>query len=108
MQSPKKSVGAAWFIGRNERGLSLPGITFVLADDSGLEVFSLKMRPGVFSARYAGEKVSYEANNRKLLSELHTFPRKSRSEVITIGLCPRNAANVLSATIGLTIGAPSM
>jgi XTP/dITP diphosphohydrolase len=41
-----------------------------LADDSGLEVDALAGAPGVFSARYAGEPVSYEANNRKLLKEL--------------------------------------
>ena len=41
-----------------------------LADDTGLEVFSLDLRPGVFSARYAGEEATYEDNNRKLLGEL--------------------------------------
>ena len=49
-----------------------------LADDSGLEVFALKMQPGVYSARYAGEHVSYEDNNKKLLTEMHTIPSLQR------------------------------
>ena len=50
-----------------------------LADDSGLEVFALDMRPGVYSARYAGEKVTYEENNRKLLEELKGVPLEKRA-----------------------------
>jgi XTP/dITP diphosphohydrolase len=49
-----------------------------LADDSGLEVDVLGMRPGVYSARYAGENVSYEANNVKLLAELAGVPAEKR------------------------------
>ena len=41
-----------------------------LADDSGLEVYALQMRPGVFSARFAGGHAQYEANNLKLLAEM--------------------------------------
>jgi XTP/dITP diphosphohydrolase len=41
-----------------------------LADDTGLEVHSLDMHPGVRSARYAGEAVTYADNNRKLLEAL--------------------------------------
>jgi len=43
---------------------------WALADDSGLEVDALGGAPGVYSARYAGEPCSYEANNEKLLREL--------------------------------------
>ncbi len=49
-----------------------------LADDTGLEVYHLDMRPGVFSARYAGEDVSYEENNKKLLTELSGVPIDQR------------------------------
>ena len=40
------------------------------ADDTGLEVEALGGAPGVYSARYAGEHVSYEDNNRLLLKNL--------------------------------------
>lgn len=49
-----------------------------LADDSGLEVFYLNMRPGVRSARYAGERATDEMNNRKLLAELRGVPPRRR------------------------------
>ncbi len=42
----------------------------VLADDSGLEVFALGGRPGVISARYAGENASDAERIAKLLAEL--------------------------------------
>lgn len=42
----------------------------VIADDSGLTVQRLGGAPGVYSARYAGEDATDEANIRKLLSEL--------------------------------------
>ncbi|MDP3872913.1 MAG: RdgB/HAM1 family non-canonical purine NTP pyrophosphatase [Methyloversatilis sp.] len=42
-----------------------------LADDSGLCVRALGGRPGVLSARYAGEPKSDVANNAKVVAELH-------------------------------------
>jgi len=41
-----------------------------LADDTGLEVDALDGAPGVYSARYAGEDVSYKDNCDKLLKEM--------------------------------------
>ena len=50
-----------------------------LADDSGLEVDCLGGRPGVFSARYAGEGASDRDNYIKLLGELEGVPFEKRS-----------------------------
>jgi XTP/dITP diphosphohydrolase len=41
-----------------------------LADDSGIEVDALGGRPGVWSARYAGQQATDADNNAKLLAEL--------------------------------------
>ena len=40
------------------------------ADDTGLEVDSLEGKPGVYSARFAGEPSNSEKNIQKILSEL--------------------------------------
>jgi len=40
------------------------------ADDTGLEVSALNGAPGVYSARYAGENVTFEDNVNKMLNEL--------------------------------------
>jgi XTP/dITP diphosphohydrolase len=49
-----------------------------LADDTGLEVDALDGRPGVYSARYAGESATYRDNVEKLLDELDRVDQKDR------------------------------
>lgn len=85
-----------------------------LADDSGLEVFFLNGRPGVRSARYAGENATDEQNNEKLLAEMRgVAPRRRRAqfhavlalvgpgyEEITEGVCLGKLAEAPRGTNG--------
>mgnify|MGYP004437572961 CR=1 FL=1 len=49
----------------------------VLADDSGLVIDALNGEPGVYSARYMGEKTSYEIKNWNLIHRLDGVPEKN-------------------------------
>lgn len=51
----------------------------VIADDTGLFVDALNGEPGIYSARYAGEPVSYENNNNLLLKNLNGVPMRKRT-----------------------------
>lgn len=55
-----------------------------IADDTGLFVDALGGRPGVYSARYAGEDASYADNVAKLLDELADAegPRSARFRTV--------------------------
>ncbi len=85
-----------------------------LADDSGLEVFYLNGKPGVRSARYAGDDTTDEQNNEKLLAEMRgVAPRRRRAqfravlafvgpgyEELAEGICPGKLAESPRGTNG--------
>lgn len=63
---------------KKARALAAWSGSMALADDSGLEVDALEGRPGVLSARYAGEGAADEDNVRKLLEEMRGIPAGKR------------------------------
>ncbi len=56
------------------------------ADDTGLEVEALENRPGVYSARYAGENSTYQDNVRKILDEMKGISNRKASFRTVIAL----------------------
>ena len=69
---------------------------WTMGDDSGLEVDALDGAPGVRSARYAGEPVSHEANNRKLLKELQNVTdRKARFRCVVALSSPTGSTRIV-------------
>lgn len=50
---------------------------YILADDSGLEVFALNNAPGVISAEYAGKKATHQEHIDKLLLALTGITERS-------------------------------
>jgi len=52
---------------------------WALGDDSGLEVDALGGAPGLYSARFAGEGVTYADNRKKLLDALGNRPDDQRT-----------------------------
>jgi XTP/dITP diphosphohydrolase len=57
-----------------------------LADDSGLVVHALGGRPGVYSARYAGDGAGDAANNALLLEECLNIPAEQRQAAFICAL----------------------
>lgn len=73
----------------------------VIADDSGLMVDALDGRPGVYSARYAGEDRDDQKNNEKLLQELDGIEEAKRTARFYCALAvasPLEATNVVHGT----------
>ena len=70
-----------------------------VADDTGLEVDALGGRPGVYAARYAGLKATYEDNCRKLLQEMAGVPRDRRTaHFVTVAAVALPSENVQVAS----------
>ena len=49
------------------------------ADDTGLEVDALNGKPGIYSARYAGDSCSYSDNVNKLIENMLAVPQNNRT-----------------------------
>jgi XTP/dITP diphosphohydrolase len=60
-----------------------------VADDTGLEVTALGGRPGVHTARYAGDGASYAENRAKMLAELDgVTDRRARFRTVAMVVWP--------------------
>ena len=57
---------------------------YCFADDTGLEVDALDGAPGVYSARFAGEKATFEDNISLLLERLKGVPAPRRAAFRTV------------------------
>lgn len=62
----------AWYV-YNKTGLDC------FADDTGLFIDALEGRPGVYSARYAGEGCTFDDNVRKVLDEMKDLTNRNAS-----------------------------
>ena len=65
-----------------------------ISDDSGLEVDALDGRPGIHSARYAGEHATDQENNQKLLEDLQGVDdvhRQARFRCVMVAYRPDGA-----------------
>ena len=51
----------------------------ILADDSGLEIDYLNKEPGIYSARFIGEDISYDIKNQAILDLLAGVPKEERT-----------------------------
>ncbi|MDA8428968.1 MAG: XTP/dITP diphosphatase [Geobacteraceae bacterium] len=74
-----------------------------LADDSGLVVDALDGRPGVYSARFAGEGAEDADNNQRLLEELAQVPAGQRQGAFMCVLAfvtPDGIEQVFSGRVG--------
>ncbi len=73
-----------------------------VADDTGLEVDALDGRPGVWSARYAGEDATYADNVAKLLTELDGISladRGARFRTVVVARAPDGREIVAEGTV---------
>jgi XTP/dITP diphosphohydrolase len=71
---------------KKAREISKLSGVITLADDSGLQVMKLDWRPGIYSARYAGENSTYLECNEKLLKEMENVENRFARYISTLAL----------------------
>lgn len=76
----------------------------VVADDSGLEVDALQGAPGIYSARYAGERATGAANVAQLLGELARCELGLRSARFRCSLALAQGGTLLGTFDGVVEG----
>ncbi len=71
---------------------------WTIADDTGLEVYSLQMRPGVLSSRYSGG--GYRENRQKLLRELEgKKDRRARFKTVVALISPEGKIDTFEGVV---------
>ena len=79
------------------RAIALICDDYVLADDSGLCVDALDGRPGVYSARYAGEDATDKDKYTKLLNELSLVTDRRAKFVTSMAFITPKGAEVVTS-----------
>ncbi|MBK9215275.1 MAG: RdgB/HAM1 family non-canonical purine NTP pyrophosphatase [Chloracidobacterium sp.] len=78
---------------------------YVLADDSGLAVAALDGRPGINSARYAGDNTPFSEKMAVVLSELDSADSNDRCAWFVCSLAFASpAGDILSTAEGVCVG----
>jgi XTP/dITP diphosphohydrolase len=75
---------------------------WALGDDTGLEVDALNGQPGLYSARFAGEGVTFADNRRKLLRLMESVPTEKRTATFRTVLAlvgPSGEAHVVEGVL---------
>lgn len=77
---------------------------FVMADDSGLVIDALNGEPGIYSARYLGEDVSYRIKNADLIRRLEGVPDEKRTARFVCAIALITPSGELFTTQGIMEG----
>jgi len=75
-----------------------------IGDDSGLVVSALGGRPGIYSARFAGEGATDADNRKKLLEDLVEFTGEKRSAYFECSLAVAQPSGEVKAVRGILEG----
>lgn len=70
----------------------------IISDDSGLEIQFLNGAPGLYSARFLGEDISYAKKSAYILEKLKGVPREKRKAqyVTTLALYDPHVSNIIT------------